>query len=454
MLPIDHAFDAAVAHHKAGRFAQAEEIYRRIVAHDPRYARAWHLLGVIALETARHAEAIEAIRRAIATDPRRPEFHNDLGEAHRAAGQFDQALASYRRSIQINPKLSRPHINLGRTLRIKGEVAAAEREFRRAIDLDPASADAHHNLGCALLAQGDFQNGWPEYAWRTRLPGHPGAQKTAPRWDGSPLPGKRVELYCEQGFGDTLQFIRYLPLAASRAEVIAVVQPQVLPMLTSSGFKNLVPLGRALPPCDAQLALPDLPGLFGATPETVLADVPYLHAEPALVDEWRNELASLAGLKVGIAWQGNKKYHLDALRSVPLVAFEPLGRVPGVRLISLQVGDGADQIDSLAGRFEVARLERLDLDHGPFMDTAAVMRSLDLVVTSDTVTAHLAGALGVPVWVALCAAPSWRWMLARCDTPWYPTMRLFRQSRLGQWSEVFAAMAEAIQKEEYKVPRT
>jgi Tfp pilus assembly protein PilF len=453
MLPIENAFEAAVAHHRAGRVAQAEEIYRRIVASDSRHARAWHLLGAIALEQGRHADAIEAIRQAIAADPRRPEFHNDLGEAHRAAGQFDQAIPSYRRAIQLNPKLARTRVNLGRALRARGDVAEAEREFRRAIDLDPDNADAHHNLGCALLAQGGFQQGWPEYAWRTRLPNHPGAKKQAPRWDGSPLAGKRVELYYEQGYGDTLQFIRYLPLAAARAEVVAVVQPQVIPILSASGFESLVPAGAAVPPCDAQLALPDLPGVFATTPETLLAKVPYLRADSVLVDRWRAALAPFEGLKIGIAWQGNKKYYLDQFRSIPLTEFEQIARVAGVHLISLQVGEGAEERDALAGRFEVARLDRLDVDHGPFMDTAAVMMNLDLVISSDTVTAHLAGALGVPVWLALCAAPSWRWMLDRSDTPWYPTMRLFRQSRLGQWADVFAAMATAIKNEEHKQTR-
>ena len=185
-----------------------------------------------------------------------------------------------------------------------------------------------------------------------------------------------------------------------------------------------------------------LPHVLGTDLHTIPHDVPYLSADAILVEQWRNTLAAYPGLRVGIAWQGRPQFRGDRLRSIPLAAFAPLAAVPGVRLISLQKGHGSGQLAELHERFEVIDLgDSLDSTAGPFMDTAAVMKNLDLVITSDTAIAHLAGALGVPVWLALCASPEWRWMLARTDSPWYPTMRLFRQTTLGNWTDVFQRMA-------------
>jgi len=193
-----------------------------------------------------------------------------------------------------------------------------------------------------------------------------------------------------------------------------------------------------------QCSLLSVPALLGTTAETIPAKIPYLRAEAGLVEHWRGVLEPLNALKVGIAWQGNKAFYSDRFRSMPLECFEPLARLGGVQLISLQVGEEARQIESLTGRFDVLRFDGLDVEHGPFMDTAALMQHLDLVVTSDTAIAHLAGGLGVGVWVALSMSPDWRWLLSRTDSPWYPTMRLFRQTRFNQWQDVFESMADAL----------
>jgi hypothetical protein len=243
--------------------------------------------------------------------------------------------------------------------------------------------------------------------------------------------------------GDTLQFIRYVAPAKTRAPKLVIQVPGVLlPILTCSGYQRLFPLEAPPPPHDAQASLADLPELFGSTLETVPAAVPYLFADERLVAAWRNELAQREGYRVGIAWQGNPSFQLDRLRSIPLQEFEPLARVRGVRLVSLQRHSGLDQLDALARRFDVERFDdRLDTTSGSFMDTAAVMKNLDLVVTSDTSIAHLAGALGVPTWVVLPSAPDWRWLLHRQDSPWYPTMRLWRQTHRGEWSDVMHQVA-------------
>jgi hypothetical protein len=236
-----------------------------------------------------------------------------------------------------------------------------------------------------------------------------------------------------------------VPLVASQAAQIIVMVPGALvPLLAASGFKNLLAHGDPIPSCDAQGSLLSLPGVLGTTLQSIPATVPYLRADPQLLARWRTRLEGVSGFKVGIAWQGSPGYSWDRFRSIPLAAFEPLARIPSLELVSLQVGDGARQIDALAGRFEVVRFDDLDTAHGPFMDTAALMPNLDLVVTSDTAIAHLAGALGVRAFVALSSPPDWRWLLERGDSPWYPTLRLFRQSRLGQWSDVFDSIAAAI----------
>lgn len=446
MATVESALQTALAHHQAGRLAEAEAICRRVLEQVPDHAVALHLVGTIALQQQRPADALAPLRRAISADARQAAVHVNLGEAHRALGQLDEARACYERAIELEPNCVEAHHNLGLAQHAAGDIAPAQRQFERAIQIQPDHAEAHYNLGCVLLLRGDFERGWHEHAWRLRMRGHPGQRLAIPVWDGSPLPGKRLLVYGEQGLGDTMQFIRYLPLVEARAaEVVVMVQPAMIPILTASGFKNLVAQGARIGPCDAQCSLFSLPGLLGTTLDTVPAKIPYLWADPQLVEHWRALLEPVSAFKVGIAWQGNAAYYWDRFRSIPLAAFEPVARLPRLRLISLQVGDGAHQIDDLSGRFEVVRFDdRLDLEHGPFMDTAAAMMHLDLVVTSDTAIAHLAGALGVPVYVALCTPPDWRWMLGRPDSPWYPTMRLFRQGTLNQWSDVFDSIADAI----------
>lgn len=443
MTTLERAVQAGLEHHHAGRLAEAEAIYRRILADFPHHAGAWHLLGAIALQRGQHTAAIESVERAIQANPQQAIFYNTLGEAHRGAGQILEAQAAYRRAIELDPQLSPAHNNLGLTMQTAGEVAAAQASFERTIQLAPQNVDAHFNLSCVLLLQGQFEPGWREYAARRQIAGHPSQSIAAPQWDGSPLPAGRLLLYAEQGLGDTLQFIRYLPLVRERAEPIVAVQPKLIPLLNASGFEHLVSLDEPLPACDAKCSLLDLPGMFATTLATIPAAVPYLRVDGAAVERWRGRLASDARLNVGIVWQGNPAYYSDRFRSIPLREFAPLAELAGVRLISLQTHVGLEQIDQVADRFEVVRLEHWDAEHA-FADAAAVMRQLDLVITSDTAAAHLAGGLSVPVWLALGISPSWRWLLHRDDSPWYPSMRLFRQTRLGQWSDVFAAMADAI----------
>ena len=270
-----------------------------------------------------------------------------------------------------------------------------------------------------------------------------------PRWNGSDLEGRAILVYSEQGLGDTIQFIRYAPLVEQRGgKVLFECQPALMPLLANAqGIDTLLPRGGTLPSFDVQAPLLSLPGIVGTRPDTVPAAVPYLQANDKLVGRWRKELEPLRGFKIGITWQGSPTQGYDRLRSVPLTHLATLAAVPGVHLISLQKRIGTDQLRSMAGGFSVVDFgSRLDEESGAFMDTAAIMMNLDLVISSDTAVPHLAGALGVPVWLALPWVPDWRWLLEREDSPWYPTMRLFRQPRFGNWDGVFERMAEELRK--------
>ncbi len=268
-----------------------------------------------------------------------------------------------------------------------------------------------------------------------------------PSWDGSPLAGRTILLHAEQGLGDTLHFVRYAQLlCAEGARTIVACQKPLLRLLRSCpGIDEIVDLNGALPFFDVAVPMMSIPGLLRTTLASIPAPIPYLTADPDLVDSWRERLKSTPGFRIGIAWQGSAIFHGDRQRSIPLAAFAPLAAVPGVRLISLQKGDGSEQIRQLRPAFEIEDFTaELDEEHGPFMDTAAIAANLDLVVTSDISIAHLAGALGVPVWIALSVFPDWRWLLDRDDSPWYPTARLFRQRTPDDWGEVFRQVAETV----------
>jgi hypothetical protein len=324
--------------------------------------------------------------------------------------------------------------------------------YDQALTQEPSHGDRHFNRALLQLLTGNWIEGWPEYEWRWQSKGFPRCSFREPRWDGSPLAGRTLLVLAEQGLGDTIQFIRYALILPNRHDVKVIVRsPRALLKLLTNvlGQILLVPEGDPLPAFDCYVPLLSLPGMLGTTPSDVSAAVPYLGALPQLVAQWRQRLLtfdnrhSTSDFLVGIAWQGSPAFPSDRLRSVPLKCFAPLAGIKGIRLISLQKGPGGPEYLS---RSVPEQLTNLDEASGPFMDTAAIMAHLDLVICSDTAVAHLAGALGVPVWLALPTVPDWRWLLQREDSPWYPTMRLFRQTRYGCWEDVFESIAAELQK--------
>jgi tetratricopeptide (TPR) repeat protein len=435
---------------RLGRKEQAIAGYRRALALRPGYGDAYNNLAVLLTELGKLDEAVSCFAQGLMHCPGSAELHNNLGAALAKEDKFDEATACYRQALAHRPDYAEAHSNLGGALVGLGKHHEALASYERALELDPNQAASHVSLGETRLAVGDFEHGWPEMEWRWQAAHMPRPSFSQPAWDGSPLNGRTILVYAEQGFGDTFQFVRYLPLVKERGGIVVFqCQKHLLRILSGCpGIDRLLPAGAELPPFDVHAALLSLPGIFKTTLSTVPYRVPYLSADPALVEAWRGPLSGIREFKVGIAWQGSATYEGDRLRSVPLAAFEPLARVEGVRLVSLQKGEGVQQLAELQGRFPVTDLgDRLDVAAGPFMDTAAVMMNLDLVISSDTAVPHLAGALGVPVWVALAFAADWRWLVDRDDVPWYPSMRLFRQRRLGDWQELFARFAEALREQ-------
>ncbi|HWY87572.1 MAG TPA: tetratricopeptide repeat protein [Gemmataceae bacterium] len=463
-----------------GRLTEAVSLFEQIIRLEPEYAHGHNNLAMVYLLQHRYDEAFARAERAIELDPQLAEPHATLSAIYLRRNQVEEALASSRRAIRLNPKLpeayfheARAHLKNGQfaeaiavcreVLRFKpdyidveyvlGIAALKENRLEDALgslsallQKKPRDAQAHVNRALIWLLQGKYEEGWPEYEWRWR--GHDFVTK--PMWDGSPLDNKTIVLHAEQGLGDTLQYIRYAPLVKQRAArpsdvTVTVACQESLHKLLSrcAGIDELVTPKSFAWPADEHALLMSLPAILKTTVATIPAGVPYVFPDPALVDSWRGEIRAAPGLKIGIAWQGSPQHPDDRLRSIPLAEFAPLREVSGIHWFSLQKGPGKDQLANAP--FDLVDLSpRLDETTGAFMDSAAVMMSLDLIITSDTAIPHLAGGLGVPVWVALQAIPDFRWLLERADSPWYPTMRLFRQSRRGDWQGVFERMAREL----------
>jgi tetratricopeptide (TPR) repeat protein len=448
----------AEAHHNLGRafkdrgrLAEAAASWREAVRLMPGFADAHSNLGNVLRELGQPVEAAVACREAIRLRPDLAEAHNNLGNALQDLDLLAEAAACFQEAIRLKPAFAAAHSNLGIALKDLGRPEQAAAACREAIRLQPELAEAHFNLGCAYLLAGDFAQGWAEYEWRWRcqiLANH-AFRISRPLWDGTPLNGRTILLHAEQGLGDTLQFIRYAPLVKARGGrvIVACQQPLLTLLRGAAGIDEVVTDGAPVPSHDVHAPLLSLPRIFGDTLATIPGCVPYLTADPELVLRWRREMSAEPGLRVGIVWQGNPRFALpqfrpgDRRRSFALAQFEPLARLGGVRLFSLQKGHGIEQLAQWGPKWGIIDLaERLH----DFSDTAAVMMNLDLIVTADTAPAHLAGALGRPVWTALPFSGCWRWLLRRDDTPWYPTMRLFRQKEPGNWDEVFKRIAAAL----------
>jgi tetratricopeptide (TPR) repeat protein len=428
------------------RLSEAEDCYRQAVRLEPNSAEAHFHLAICLADQGRLDEAETSYRMALRLRPDYPDALNNLGNTLRHLDRLDEAVDCYHGALRLRADFAGAHNNLGIAVGELGRFEEAEACYCEALRLRPDYHEARFHLAHLWLQRGDFARGWPEYEWRWHTEGFVRPTFQQPHWDGSDLAGRTILLQAEQGLGDMIQFIRYAPLVKQRGGRVVVQCPPPLREVfqTCRGIDELVPQGTTLPAFDVYAPLLSLPGLMDTTVDNVPADIPYLAAHPQKVQQWQPELERLGrGVRVGIVWQGSRVYRNDRRRSVTLAQFEPLARLPGVRLVSLQVGAGVEQLATIGERWPICDLGSC-FDPSSFADAAAVLSGLDLLVSVDTALVHLAGALGRPVWLALPFAPDWRWLLEREDSPWYPGLRLFRQQRPGQWAEVFERMAAAL----------
>jgi Tfp pilus assembly protein PilF len=429
-----------VALNALGRHAESIASYDKALALESEYVFAHYNRGRALEELERYVEAVACYDKVLALDPRHAVAHNNRGTALDALGRHGEAVESFARALAIRPDYPEALNNRGTALASLAQPNEALASYDAALALDPDYVECLWNKALVQLRQGAFAQGWAGYEARRRKDDWEQRKLPGPEWDGNGAPGKRLFLYAEQGLGDTIQFSQLArPLVAEGMHVVLEVQAMLTTLFQS--LEGITVIGKGTPPpaFDCHLPLMSLPHVLGLT--SVMGEGPYLAAEPERVVHWSRRLGR-EGFRVGIAWQGNPRAPGDPGRSIPLREFLPLARIPGVRLISLQRHDGLAQLRDLPAGLTVETLDET-FDAGPdaFVDAAAVMMHLDLVITSDTSIAHLAGALGRPVWIALKHVPDWRFGCARDDWPWYRTARLFRQSRSGAWGDVFAWMA-------------
>ncbi len=409
----------------------------------PNFAEAHFNLGNVLAQQGHCAEAIQCYQKAIEFKPDYAAAYNNLGSLiEQTHKDIETAYAHYQRAIAINDRFADAYNNLGVVCQTMGRYQEADAYYSKALVIDPQNADVRFKKAMLMLLQGDFDQGWREYEWRQKMPDwevlYPHCHDM-PQWDGSPFAGRRLFVHGEQGFGDTLQFMRYLPLVKARGgTVILEAKKPLLDLL--QGFPGIdelaerAPDGRPGVPADLYTHLLSLPRIFATRPDSIPAVVAGLNLPVEKSDFWRARTACKA-FKVGIVWAGSSTHLNDHNRSCPLQHFSRLTKLPGIRVFGLQKGTAAAD----AASWGIENYGELFAD---FSDTAGLLANLDLIISVDTAVAHLAATMGKPTWLILPFSPDWRWMLARKDSPWYPAIRIFRQPRTGDWEALFQELAQ------------
>ena len=495
----------AKQHLNAGRYVLAGKLCSKILTEQSTHAEALHLFGITLYRIGEPDRALELIRKAIVSDPCNPEYHYNLGIINAALGYLDTAMTAYQRAIELQPdnwaalnnfglllyeqdrieesvnyfqqaisvqkSFTNAYYNLGNALQAQKKPKAAIEAYDQVLKMLPDSAETRFNRSQSLLLLGNWQEGWKEYEWRFKSIEKKArllAEKEIQRWDGSTLAGKRLLVVDEQGFGDTLQFIRYLPLVKDRGGT--VIFETVVPLINL--FRNFLGIDELVVRSsgseqqieyDFYIPLMSLPGIFDTSIETIPANIPYIIADTNKSKYWKNRLREDV-FKIGIVWAGKssedyRQNEMSGLEHVQLQwagqpaskfasnrlarleYFDALTKIGDIQLFGLQKGNSADEIKTHSNSIDVINLGEEFVD---FSDTAAAIENLDLIISVDTAVAHLAGAMGKPVWVLIPYVPDWRWMLDREDSPWYPTMRLFRQVQKGDWRYVFQRIADEL----------
>ncbi|MGA3001169.1 MAG: tetratricopeptide repeat-containing glycosyltransferase family protein [Acetobacteraceae bacterium] len=429
-------------------YAFADRLLDRALSVAPDQPDALHLSGIVAFRLGRRDEALTKIERAIERGIDIRLYLRNISEVYRALGRFDDALNAALRAAAMAPDDPVCLHNLAviqyHRLELDDCIASAE----KALKINAFQPGPHFQLAEALLLRGEWERGWNEYQWRFDLPGNPPLMPptTQPRWDGTPFDDGTLLLIADQGFGDVIQFSRYIPWASERCPNIAVATAtEMIPLLRQIyPAARLFNEWRAAPPFRAFRALSGLPALHGTRPDFVLGDKPYLRADPARAAAWKQRLDRLSPTgrrRIGIVWAGRPTHNNDRWRSAKLADFAPLAALPGVALISLQKGPAAAQAGAYFGS---APLVNIGAEITDYEDTMAILESLDLLVTVDTSVCHVAGAMGCKTFVLLARAPDWRWLLERTDTPWYPSLTLVRQTTTGVWGDAMQRTAALV----------
>ena len=434
---------------KKGQFNKAIINYQIALRIEPLSPDAYSSLGTALLKAERYNEAVICCQKALELAPQNADMHYNFGIALQEQGRLDEAIACYRNASGMSPGDAEILNNLAFALQENRQPHEALSYYRKALLLNPGYTTAHWNLSLALLLTGNFREGWKEYEWRWGTEYLLSSKRTfgQPLWDGSDIKGRTILLHAEQGFGDTFQFVRYAPLVAkSGAKVILECQkPAAALMHSVEGIERVIVRGEELPAFDMHCPLLSLPLAFDTTLDTIPATVPYISGDASLSAKWRNRLKhDGSNIKIGIVWAGNPGFKQNHYRNIPLHFFMPVAGLPGVSLYSLQKGEESAMATNPPGQMKIVDYTG---DINDFSDTASFMENLDLIISVDTAVAHLAGAMGKRVWTLLPFSPEWRWLLDRDDSPWYPTMRLFRQSSHNNWGSAIERVVKELRRE-------
>ncbi len=468
-----------------GRTEQAEVLIRKAIFQDKKSPLFYFSLANVLSQQAKGKEAIHTFRQALALEPNFLEAHYNLANELYKMGVLEESITHYKNALRINPHFAEGYYNLGKAVEKRDDLSEAESCYRKALCLNPAyydalfnlaitlsdqckldeaetayrqalalkpnDAEALWNLSLVLLLSGKLPEGWEKYEWRLEQSKYHFLHSRRDRWRGESAPGKTILVRAEQGLGDVIQFIRFLPYVKNRVGTVFLeCQPVLFRMLQNiEGIDLLLQRNMELSPpevkYDLDVPLLSLPGIFRVTLDSIPANnIPYLFPDPVLKENWGKRLPAPDGkMRIGIVWAGHTGHKGNAKRSIPLAMFRPLMDLNRVSLFSLQVGEASREVENPPPGLNLIDLTTAIHD---FADTAALMSHLDLVISVDTAVAHLAGAMGKPVWTLLPFAPDWRWLLGRTDTPWYPTMRLFRQRKPGNWTEVLGEVSRELEK--------